>query len=78
MAAAEKASVDDLGYRDDGITQVVMRFGYMQRTDTPRVLAALEPERFELPVDLADASYFLSTIDLPSDRTVIVGSRVTL
>lgn len=58
------AAVDELGYADDGITHVVMRFGYMQRTDVPDVLAALPAEAFELPVDLAAASYFLSTIDL--------------
>ncbi len=64
IAAEDISTVDALGYRDDGITHVVTRFGYMQRTDVPGALAAIAPEQFELPVDLEDASYFLSTIDL--------------
>jgi KUP system potassium uptake protein len=32
VADAEIAVIDDLGYRDDGITHVTTRFGYMQRT----------------------------------------------
>jgi KUP system potassium uptake protein len=62
--ALDIAEVDDLGYRDDGITHVAARFGYMQRTDVPAVLAAIRPDRLEAPIDLDDAVYFLSTIDL--------------
>lgn len=43
--------------------QVVLRFGYMQRTDVPDALAALV-EREGLDVDLDGASWFLSTIEL--------------
>lgn len=56
--------VDDLGYRDDAIIHVTARFGYMQRTDVPAVLAALPVEALEAPVELAHASYFLSIIEL--------------
>jgi KUP system potassium uptake protein len=62
------ATVDDLGYRDDGITLVTARFGYMQRTDIPGMLAGLPAEEFESPVDLEEASYFLSTIDLEPSK----------
>ncbi len=62
--AADHTAVDDLGYRDDGITHVTARFGYMQRTDIPAVLAAIPPEQLEAPIDLDEAVYFLSTIDL--------------
>ena len=104
------AEIDDLGYRDDGITLVTLRFGYMQRTDVCRMLANLPTEGLEAPVNLDGASYFLSTIDLeldkhpsmsrwrtllflatasltddaarafelPSDRTVVVGSRISV
>ncbi len=64
VADEDVATVDDLGYRDDGITHVTARFGYMQRTDIPAVLAALPPEELESPIDLGDASYFLSSIEL--------------
>ncbi|WP_257570900.1 potassium transporter Kup [Streptomyces sp. NP160] len=43
--------------------QVVLRFGYMQRTDVPDALAALD-EREGLGIDLDGASWFLSTIEL--------------
>ena len=104
------AEVDDLGYRDDGITLVTLRFGYMQRTDVCRMLGNLPTEGLEAPVNLDGASYFLSTIDLeldknpsmpkwrtrlflataaltddaarafelPSDRTVVIGSRISV
>ncbi len=62
--AAAIAEVDDLGYVDDGITHVTANFGYMQRTDVPAVLAAIPPELMEAPIDLDDAVYFLSTIEL--------------
>lgn len=64
VADADIAVVDDLGHRDDGILHVTTRFGYMQRTDIPAVLAAIPPQQLEAPVDLSDAAYFLSTIDL--------------
>ena len=58
------AVVDDLGYTDDGITHVTISVGYMQQADVPGVLAALPDESFESPIDMDNASYFLSTIDL--------------
>jgi KUP system potassium uptake protein len=110
VADEDIAQVDDLGYRDDGITLVTLRFGYMQRTDVCRVLSGLPAENLEQPLDLSDASYFLSTIDLeldarpgmprwrtqlflataslsddaarafelPRDRTVVIGSRISV
>jgi KUP system potassium uptake protein len=60
----ERLAVDDLGYADDGIFHVTMRFGYM---DAPRLLDALrllDPEVTEGRLDLDDASYFLSKIEL--------------
>ena len=51
-AVAEIAVVDDLGYRDDGITHVTARFGYLPRTDIPAVLAALPPAALEAGLDL--------------------------
>ena len=72
VAAPNIASVDDLGHRDDGITLVTARFGYMQRTHIPDVLAALPQDQFESAIDLAHASYFLSTIELE------VGQRTSM
>ena len=60
----ELTDVDDLGYTDDGITNVAISVGYMQRADVPNVLAAIPDEAFESPIDFKNASYFLSTIDI--------------
>ena len=40
------------------------RFGYMERPNVPRALALLDPEETEGPIDLDNASYFLSKLDL--------------
>ena len=60
----ERLSVDDLGYTDDGITHVGARFGYMDAADIPSVLRLVEAADVECPLEVDEASYFLSTIDL--------------
>ncbi|MGZ5363558.1 MAG: KUP/HAK/KT family potassium transporter, partial [Mycobacterium sp.] len=61
---SERITHDDLGYASDGIVHVAARFGYMERPNVPRALALLSPEETEGPVDLENASYFLSKLDL--------------
>jgi KUP system potassium uptake protein len=60
----ERLVVDDLGYADDGITHVGARFGYMDRSDVPEVLRLVAQEDIECPLEVDEASYFLSTIDM--------------
>ncbi|WP_432855722.1 potassium transporter Kup [Amycolatopsis sp. CA-161197] len=60
----ERISVDDLGYADDGITHVTARFGYMETPDVPRTLALVDPAATEGRLQVDDASYFLSKIEL--------------
>ncbi|WIX76602.1 KUP/HAK/KT family potassium transporter [Amycolatopsis carbonis] len=60
----ERISVDDLGYADDGITHVTARFGYMETPDVPRTLALVDPSDTEGRLQVDDASYFLSKIEL--------------
>jgi KUP system potassium uptake protein len=68
VAKAERLSIDDLGYRDDGISHVRARFGYMERPDVPGALRLAEEAGLETPLEVEEASYFLSTIDLqPGD-----------
>jgi KUP system potassium uptake protein len=64
VPAAERLVIDDLGYRDDGIAHATARFGYMERPDVPAVLRQIEATGLEFPIRAADASYYLSTIDL--------------
>ncbi len=61
---AERLVIDDLGYTDDGITHVSARFGYMDEPNVPDVLRLIEPAQIECPLDVDEASYFLSTIEL--------------
>jgi KUP system potassium uptake protein len=61
---ADRLVIDDLGYTDDGITHVCARFGYMDAADVPGVLRLVEEAEIECPLEVDEASYFLSTIDL--------------
>jgi KUP system potassium uptake protein len=68
VAPAERLSVDDLGYTDDGITHVEARFGYMEQPDVPSALRLAADAGLECPLEVDEASYFLSTIELrPGD-----------
>lgn len=59
-----RLTVDHLGTPRDGITHVTVRFGYAERTDIPGVLRALTPQQTEGPLDLENATYFLSKLEV--------------
>ncbi|MFJ5986367.1 potassium transporter Kup [Lentzea sp. NPDC092896] len=59
-----RVQVDELGYADDGIVYVSARFGYMETPDVPAALALLDPAQTEGALDLSQARYFLSKIEL--------------
>ncbi|MFE3259438.1 potassium transporter Kup [Nocardia sp. NPDC059091] len=60
----QRITIDHLDYREDGIIHVTASYGYMETPDVPAALALLDPAETEGPLDLAQASYFLSTIEL--------------
>ncbi|MGI9126410.1 MAG: potassium transporter Kup [Mycobacterium sp.] len=60
----QRITVDDLGNAHDGIFFVSIRCGYMERPDVPAGLRLVDPALIEGPVDLDDATYFLSKVDL--------------
>jgi KUP system potassium uptake protein len=64
VAPGERLTVDDLGYADDGITHVGARFGYMDEPNVPAVLLLAAEAGLECPLEVDEASYFLSTIEL--------------
>jgi KUP system potassium uptake protein len=64
VPAAERITVDDLGYADDGIIHVRARFGYMETPDIPETLRLLDPATTEGRLQIEQASYFLSKIEL--------------
>jgi KUP system potassium uptake protein len=66
VPADQRITVDDLGYADDGITHVTAVYGYMEPTDVPAALATLDVDATEGELNLDEASYFLSKIELRS------------
>ena len=61
---SERITVDDLGDHNDGIFFVSARFGYMERPDVPAALRLVDPAVIDGPIDVDNASYFLSKVDL--------------
>ncbi|MGW9031713.1 KUP/HAK/KT family potassium transporter [Streptomyces sp. NPDC055722] len=64
VLADQRVTVDGLGYADDGIIHVTARFGYMETPDVSGALAMLDPAETEGLLQLDQASYFLSKIEL--------------
>jgi KUP system potassium uptake protein len=64
----ERVTVDDLGYRDDGITHVTARFGFQDDLDVPRTLRRAA-KRLEREADFEHVSYFLSRISIVPGKT---------
>ncbi|MFN0142267.1 MAG: potassium transporter Kup [Mycobacterium sp.] len=58
------ALVDDLGDHGDGMFLVVVRFGYMERPNVPQALRLVDNIPTGGPIDVDNASYFLTRIDL--------------
>jgi KUP system potassium uptake protein len=63
VMASERVGVDDLGV-DDGIVFVSVRCGYMERPNVPEALRLVDPALTEGPIDVDNASYFLSKVDV--------------
>jgi KUP system potassium uptake protein len=61
---SERATVDDLGYGDDGILHVSLAYGFQDDHDIPAALRMLPAESLECPVDVDNATYFLSQMTL--------------
>jgi KUP system potassium uptake protein len=57
----ERVTIDDLGYRDDGITHMTARIGFMDKINVPATLRRAAKD-VEGELDLERASYFLSRI----------------
>ncbi|AYF79226.1 potassium transporter Kup [Nocardia yunnanensis] len=64
----ERIRIDHLGDPDDGIVHVAVRAGYRERPHVPAVLARLDAQDTEGVLDLDDATYFLSKIELSLAR----------
>ncbi|BCJ58816.1 potassium transporter Kup [Micromonospora endophytica] len=68
VSPAHRIQVDDLGYTEDGIVHVTARFGYLQAPNVPEALELLRATQTEGHVEVTDASYFLSPVDVVAGR----------
>jgi KUP system potassium uptake protein len=68
VAPAERLTIDDLGYRDDGITLVGASFGYVEPQNVPRALTSGAKEGIERRIDVQRASYFISRVTIVRTR----------
>ena len=67
--AEERLSIDDLGYRDDGITHITGRFGFQDPLNVPALMRQAAERGVEGNPQLDDPSYFVSKIQIiPTDR----------
>jgi KUP system potassium uptake protein len=67
VQARKRVKVDDLGYADDGICHITLRYGFQDDIDVPGHLHEVRGE-LEGRVDLDDASYFISRITIIANR----------
>lgn len=64
VAADKRLTVDDLNYRDDGISLVSARYGFQEQADVPALVRQVARADPETPIDLDDIIYFLSKIEI--------------
>jgi KUP system potassium uptake protein len=66
---ADRLEIDDLGYKDDGITFVRAKHGYVEDHNVPRVVRLIAKAGVESPLEVNEASYYLSKVELkPSGK----------
>jgi KUP system potassium uptake protein len=61
---AKRLDIDRLGHEDDGITYVCARYGYFEEFDVPSILRLVDKAGIECPLEVDEATYFLSKIEL--------------
>jgi KUP system potassium uptake protein len=64
----DRLEIDDLGYKDDGITFVRAKHGYAEHYDVPDLVRQIAEAGVESPVDARSTSFYLSRVELkPGD-----------
>lgn len=61
---SERVVVDELGYEDDGILHVTVRYGFQDRYDVPAALRQAASHGLEAEIDIENATYFISQITI--------------
>ena len=57
---SERVTVDDLGYGDDGILHVTVRYGFQDDMNIPAALRQASAKGLEVDIDVENATYFVS------------------
>jgi KUP system potassium uptake protein len=65
----DRLEIDELGFADDGITHVRATYGFQDDTNVPAALQMCEARGLERPIDVENASFFLSRM------TIVPGKR---
>ncbi|HEY0934114.1 MAG TPA: KUP/HAK/KT family potassium transporter, partial [Trebonia sp.] len=61
---AERVAVDDLGYADDGIFYLTMRYGFQDDHNVPAALREAAAQDLPVKIDAEKATYFVSEITI--------------
>jgi KUP system potassium uptake protein len=61
---SDRIVVDELGYEDDGILHLTIRYGFQDHHDMPAALREAVAQGLEVEVDVDNATYFVSHITL--------------
>ena len=60
----DRLEIDDLRYKDDGITFVRAKYGYAEHYDVPALVRQVTRAGGEHPIDTGHTSFYLSTVEL--------------
>jgi KUP system potassium uptake protein len=60
----ERVIVDELGYEDDGILHLTIRYGFQDHQDVPAALRQAAAQDLEVEIDVDEATYFVSKVTL--------------
>jgi KUP system potassium uptake protein len=64
VGRSEQIAVDDLGYEDDGIVHLTVRYGFQDDQNVPAALRQAAAEGLPAEIDVETATYFVSEITL--------------
>jgi KUP system potassium uptake protein len=64
VSPEKRFSIHDLYYRDDGISQVIARYGFQEHADVPALVRQIDAQGCETPIHFDELTYFLSKIEI--------------
>jgi KUP system potassium uptake protein len=64
IRAEDRLEIDDLRYKDDGITFVRAKYGYAEHYDVPALVRQVAAAGVESPIDIRHTSFYLSKVEL--------------